>query len=393
MKLKGIHHISSIVWHAQENLDFYAGVLGLKLVKKTLNFDDARIYHTTFGNHNASNGTLMTFFPWKKNFKEGLIGDGQVAVTTFVIPFGSLDFWMNRLDSFKKNFNKIQRFNQTYLAFKDPHGINIELLEENFHLENNHEFNGVTKDYSIKGIIGATLFSKDYVATKEFFINILGMTIKEENNYYIRFNVDSELNQFVDLYKAQTFEGKMGAGTTHHIAFGVKNEDMTYFIETLKANGYDKLELKNRKYFEALYFREPGGILIELSTLLPGMMHDEDEDSLGKHMLIPPHFVNQAEDIIKDLMPLEVQEITELVTYPYEDMEGYKSYIYHKNLLARINYLAKEAKVRQLTEDELEERQNLRQIYVKLITGQIKQNLENVMIEDKTGEYKKLEKK
>lgn len=392
MKIKGIHHISSIVWHAQENLDFYAGVLGLKLVKKTLNFDDSRIYHTTFGNHDASIGTLMTFFPWKKNFKEGIIGDGQVYATTFVVPKGSLLFWKNRLASFKVAYNEITRFNQIYLTFKDPHGINLELVEDAFHIENNHEFNGVTKDVAIMGIIGAVLYTHNQEDTKKFFTDILGFEVLDENDYFTRYKVDNVNNQFVDVYKQNTVSSKMGAGTTHHIAFTVTAADLLFFKDLLEKNGYDELEIRPRKYFDSIYFREPGGVLIELATDLPGMLIDET-DASSDEIKIPPHFEHLREEILNEMMPLFVREITELRSYSYEDKATYEGFIYHKNLLDKINYYAKESKVRQLTQEELADRDILRKEYVKIITGQIRQNLDNVMIEDKNGEYKKLEKK
>lgn len=389
MRTKGIHHISSIVWHAQENLDFYAGVLGLKLVKKTVNFDDSRIYHTTFGNDKADLGTLMTFFPWKRSFKEGVIGDGQVFSTTFVIPKGSLIFWKNRLTKFKIYYNEISRFNQIYLTFKDPHGINLELVEDDFYVDNLHEFNGVTKDVAIKGIIGATLYSHDYEKTRTFFTDVLGFKVINENNFFIRFMVDDINNQFVDLYKNTTVSSKMGAGTTHHIAFTVSKEDLWVFKALLEEKGYENLEIKPRKYFDSIYFREPGGVLIELATDGPGMLLSENTDEI----IIPPHFEHLKEAINEELMPIFVKEINELVSYNYEDRKTYEDFIFHKNVLEKINYYAKESKTRELTKEELLDRDNLRKVYVKLITGQVRQNLENISIEDVNGEYKKLEKK
>ncbi|VEU82305.1 VOC family protein [Acholeplasma hippikon] len=387
MNIKGIHHVSSIVWHAQENLDFYAGVLGLKLVKKTVNFDDERIYHTTFGNHQADLGTLMTFFPWKQNFKEGVIGDGQVFKTTFVIPKGSMLFWKERLAKFKISYSEVSRFNQIYLVFKDTHGINLELVEDTFYVKNNHEFNGVTKDYAIQGIIGATLYSHDYEATKNFLIEKFNLKVIDENNYFIRF--DANNNQFLDLYKEQTVSSKMGAGTTHHIAFTVTDDTLVSFIDVLKESGIN-VEIKDRKYFKSIYFREPGGILFELATDKPGMLIDEDDSDEIK---IPPHFTHLTDEIRNDLMPIFVREIDQLQTYNYQDRASYEDYIFHKNVLDKINYYAKESKIRALTEAELIERDKLRKVYVKLIVGQVKQNLENVSVEDKDGNISRLTKK
>src|SRR5699024_6188629 len=149
-KTKGIHHITAIVGDAQENMDFYAGILGLRFVKKTVNFDDPNTYHLYFGNENGDPGTVITFFPWG-NGRQGVIGDGQVGVTTYLIPEGAMDFWENRLHDYGISTARTIRFDETYLQFEDVHGLKLELVERADGPKNEWEFNGITSDVAIKG--------------------------------------------------------------------------------------------------------------------------------------------------------------------------------------------------------------------------------------------------
>lgn len=392
MKIKGIHHISTIVWHAQENVDFYAGVLGLRLIKRTLNFDDHKVYHLYYGNQNGDLGTAITFFPWPKNYKEGMIGDGQVAVTSYMIPKGSLNFWQKRLDSFGIEYETSTRLGDKFLLFKDPHGIKNELIETDVNNVNTFEFNGVTKDVAIQGFYGAMMYSSNYKATKAFLIDELGLVFVKEDDAYARFDTGQTPGRYVDVYKHSTGRSKMGAGTVHHIAFGVKLED----IETWKANliekGFHVTGVRDRKFFKSIYFREPGGTIIELATTKPGFKPDEvylEEPEL----FMPPHYEHLREEVEAKVMPLFVRPIDQLRKYPYEDKMGYEVWQKHQELLTKINYYAKEVKVRQLTDEELEERNRLRQAYVQSIRGAIQENLDNIQVEDEKGNYQALKKK
>ena len=154
----GIHHITAIVGHPQENIDFYAGVLGLRLVKQTVNFDDPGTYHLYFGDGGGKPGTIITFFPWA-NAYQGRIGDGQVGVTTYVVPAGALNFWVNRLAKFAIPFKKAERFGEQVIQFDDPHGLHLEIVARAEGEQNNWTFGGVTPEVAIKGFGGATLYS------------------------------------------------------------------------------------------------------------------------------------------------------------------------------------------------------------------------------------------
>jgi glyoxalase family protein len=162
----GIHHITAIVGHPQENVDFYAGVLGLRLVKQTVNFDDPGTYHLYFGNEGGKPGTIITFFPWA-GAHQGTIGGGQVGVTSYVVPKGAMGFWEKRLEKFNISFSKLERFGEEYLKFDDPHGLHLEIVEREEGEVNTRNFGGVTSEFAIKGFGGATLLSNQPQKTAE----------------------------------------------------------------------------------------------------------------------------------------------------------------------------------------------------------------------------------
>lgn len=173
-KTMGIHHITAIVGHPQENVDFYAGVLGLRLVKQTVNFDDPGTYHLYFGNENGKPGTIITFFPWP-NAYQGTIGDGQVGVTSYVVPKGAMGFWEKRLEHFKIPFAKMERFGEQYLEFDDPHGLHLEIVEREDGEPNSWNFGGIDAKAAIKGFGGATLLSARPEQTAELLEKVMGL--------------------------------------------------------------------------------------------------------------------------------------------------------------------------------------------------------------------------
>lgn len=155
----GIHHITSIVGNVQENVDFYGRVLGLRLVKKTVNFDDPQTYHLYFGDQDANPGTIITFFP-HEGARKGIVGDGQVGVTSYVIPLDSMKFWENRLEKFNIEYETTNRFNEKAIAFEDPHGLKIELVERIQGQKNTWTMDGIDADVAIKGFGGAVFYSQ-----------------------------------------------------------------------------------------------------------------------------------------------------------------------------------------------------------------------------------------
>lgn len=317
MKLHGIHHISSIVGHAQRNVDFYAGLLGMRLVKKTLNFDDSSTYHFYYGNENGSTN-LLTTFPWN-DAESGQIGGGQVGITSLAISPDSLDFWKQRLNDFKIEYHTEERFNVQRLAFEDMDGLLYELVASNEEPKSNWEFNGVDSNHAIKGIDSAYIYSRVPHATLSMLQDVFNYKIIDESFDAYLLAVDGGLGSRLELNKTTKDPSRQGVGTVHHIALGISNGDEEAWLEKLIAAGYRPTEIKERKYFRSIYFREKGGILIELATVGPGVLVDESEEELGKELLIPPHFEAIKDEIVDTLMPIEVREVTELIGYGYRD--------------------------------------------------------------------------
>jgi glyoxalase family protein len=303
----GIHHITAIVGNPQENVDFYAGVLALRLVKKTVNFDDPGTYHLYFGNEQASPGTIMTFFPWPDAYK-GRIGSGQVGVTTFVVPMGSLSFWEERLAKFNVAIEKITRFGETYLEFDDPHGLHLELVEREEGPNSEWSFGGVPAQHAIKGFGGAVLLTAAPAETAKVLEKVMGLEKVGEEGDFIRFRSKGDLGNIVDMKKTPLPFGQMGVGTVHHIAWRADGyEDHVSWREHVSQHGYQVTPIIDRQYFNAIYFREEGGILFEIATDPPGFLHNEPFEHLGEKLLLPPWLEPKRAEIEAILLPAEVR--------------------------------------------------------------------------------------
>lgn len=308
-KTAGIHHISAIVGHPQENVDFYAGVLGLRLVKKTVNFDDPGTYHLYFGNNGGKPGTIITFFPWIGAYK-GRIGGGQVGVTTYAIPVGKLPYWENRLGKFNIQYNKSERFGETYIQFEDTHGLQLELVERAEGETNNWTFGEVTPDVAIKGFGGAVLLSTDPEKTMKTIQDTMGLEKIAEEGDYIRFKSYGDIGNMIDIKKASVPRGKMGVGTVHHIAWRAEDDaDHLDWQKYVADHGYGVTEVKDRNYFNAIYFREHGEILFEIATDPPGFAHDETYETMGQDLKLPPQYEQYRGKLEQSLFPLKVREI------------------------------------------------------------------------------------
>lgn len=308
-KTSGIHHITAIVGHPQENVDFYAGVLGLRLVKKTINFDDPGTYHLYFGDEAGKPGTIITFFPWA-NAYQGKIGDGQVGVTSYVVPVGSLTFWEQRLEKFKVAFTKTKRFGEEYIQFNDPHGLQLEIVEREEGESNTWTFGGVTPEVAIKGFGGATLYSSQPDKTAELLEKVMGLELIEKEGEFIRFRSSAEIGNVIDLKATSTGKGQMGVGTVHHIAWrAIDDKDQLEWQDFVANNGYDVTEVRDRNYFKAIYFREHGEILFEIATDPPGFAHDESKETMGKQLKLPTQYEHYREKLERNLIPIEVREL------------------------------------------------------------------------------------
>lgn len=308
-KTSGIHHITAMVGDPQENVDFYAGVLGLRLVKKTINFDDPGTYHLYFGNEEGQPGTIITFFPFEHS-SQGIIGAGQVGATSYVVPKGSMAFWEKRLTQFNVSYQKVSRFGETHIKFADPHGLRLEIVERDAGAKSKWQFGAVTPENAIKGFGGATLLSKRPEKTMELLEKVLGFEKIAEEADIARFQSSSDLGNTIDVKLTPTENGLMGIGTVHHIAFRANDDaDQLEWQEYIRNQGYQVTPVQDRSYFNAIYFKEHGDILFEIATDPPGFTQDESTDMLGTQLKLPSQYEQYREQLDKRLKPIVIKEL------------------------------------------------------------------------------------
>ncbi len=308
-KTAGIHHITAIVGHPQENVDFYAGVLGLRLVKQTVNFDDPGTYHLYFGNEGGKPGTIITFFPWA-NARQGKIGDGQVGVTSYVVPKGAMDFWEQRLAKFGIPATKMERFGEQYLEFDDPHGLHLEIVEREEGEKNTWQAGEIKPDVAIKGFGGATLLSVKPQETAQLLESVMGLQKVGQEGDFIRFQSSADIGNVIDLKLTTIGRGQMGVGTVHHIAWRAKDdEDQLEWQKYVADSGYGVTAVRDRNYFNAIYFKEHGEILFEIATDPPGFAHDESLETMGEKLMLPEQYETHRDQIERALIPFEVREL------------------------------------------------------------------------------------
>ncbi|MFG0214148.1 ring-cleaving dioxygenase [Brevibacillus porteri] len=307
LETAGIHHITAFARNPQENVNFYAGILGLRLVKKTINFDAPEVYHLYFGDKSGSPGSVMTFFPWS-NSRRGEIGGGQVGIITFVVPHGSLDFWEKRLNSFDITPIKATRFQETYLQFRDSDGLHLELVEREEGRSNSWSFGGIPANKAIIGFGGAVLLSVNAEKTMHVLENVMGLKKVGEDAGYSRFQATGDIGNLIDIPLDNQKWGHGGAGTVHHIAWRAKDfQEHEQWHQKVTERGYKPTHIIDRQYFNAIYFREEGGILFEIATDPPGFARDEAPESLGEKLMLPEWYESEREKIEANLTSIEVR--------------------------------------------------------------------------------------
>jgi glyoxalase family protein len=301
----GLHHITAIADNAQRNYDFYTRVLCLRMVKRTVNFDDPATYHFYYGNEQGTPGTILTFFPWE-GIGSGAPGIGMATEISYSINKESLEFWENRLLEFNiAAGEKIERFGETYLPFKDPDGLQLSFVTPvEFDERNGWGSGQVNATNATKGFYNTTLTLRKIDETAKILTDILGyrLLLQEGNRY--RFTTDSiPTANMIDLLEDPS--GKKGtntAGTNHHIAFRVSDENVQmYFREKILARGLQITPQINRDYFFSVYFREPGGVLFEIATDNPGFTVDEPLSALGSTLKLPKQYESSRKEIEKFL--------------------------------------------------------------------------------------------
>jgi glyoxalase family protein len=303
--IHGIHHITAIAGDPQRNLDFYTGVLGLRLVKLTVNFDDPGTYHFYFGNGSGAPGTILTFFPWP-NARRGTVGTGQVTAIAFVVPRGSIEYWRARLAQHQARPNDGgERFGERVLAVADPDGLPLEMVEgPDIPGAAPAPQGAVEREHAIRGFHSATITEEGYEQTARLLQDTMGFTPSGNQGNRFRYRSGSGVGSAVDVLCAPDGRsGRLGTGTVHHIAWRTPDDaQQQAWRSELVDRGYNVSPIMDRNYFHSIYYREPGGVLFEIATDPPGFTIDEPLDRLGGRLMLPPQY-EPARQQLEQVLP------------------------------------------------------------------------------------------
>jgi len=302
MTKNGIHHVTAIAGPASRNVDFHTRVLGLRLVKKTVNFDDPSTYHFYYGDETGQPGTILTFFPWE-HVAPGRLGVGEIQETVFRVPEASIGYWMHRFVEKGVVHEPVEkRFGETILAFKDLDGMRLAVVAVPG-IGNEPAWSGgtVPTEHAIRGFHSVGLLLRDAAPTGAILTDVLGFSEVGREDSRIRFKAQgTEVGGIVDIRVAGDFpRGQQGGGSVHHIAFRAPDDEVQLAMmrKLAENHGIRTTDQKDRNYFRSLYFREPGGVLFEIATDIPGFAIDEPVASLGRSLKLPPQYEPQRKEI------------------------------------------------------------------------------------------------
>ncbi|HEX6107645.1 MAG TPA: ring-cleaving dioxygenase [Gemmatimonadales bacterium] len=289
----GLHHVTATVADAQRDLDFCLGALGLRLVKKTVNFDNRNVYHFYYGDERGSPGTIWTTFPYAgTGVRPGRIGEGQITVTSLSVPEGSLDYWRTRLaEQGVAAAPGPGRFGEEVLELADPSGLRFELVANAGDRRSPWVAPGVDPAAAVRGLHGVTLTIATPEPTVRLMTDLLDFEVVAETEGRVRLGAGPGLpGHTVELvYGTGAEPARNGLGTVHHVAMAVDSPESQLRVrEELLARGYPVTEVLDRQYFRSIYFREPGGVLFEVATTSPGFTVDEPVEALGQALKLPP---------------------------------------------------------------------------------------------------------
>ena len=309
-KIRAIHHITAIAASAEENLQFYEQVLGLRLVKQTVNFDDPYTYHIYYGDQNGSPGTIITFFPWE-DASAGIQGSGLIAAISFAVPLNALPYWEKRLTTNGIDIRADSRFDEPILKLRDPHGLPLELIGVPSAPASVHQReSSIEPGLGLAGFHSATAILNSLDETQNLLVGIMGMELygREKDRYRFKMRDEQAPGHFLDvLVDPRAGRGQQGTGTVHHIAFRAHtDEEQLVWRRQLIQERFRVTEIIDRKYFRSIYFREPGGVLFEIATDPPGFTVDEPLEKLGASLMLPSQYEAIRGNIVKSLPPFRV---------------------------------------------------------------------------------------
>jgi catechol 2,3-dioxygenase-like lactoylglutathione lyase family enzyme len=306
--IDGLHHVTALCGDPQRNFDFYSGVLGLRLVKKTVNFDDPSAYHLYYSDGLGTPGSVITFFPWK-DMPNGRDGTGQVGATAFATREPALPYWEKRLDEKGVEYRgPMQRFNEVYIEFPDPDGLPLEIVVA----DQSKAFQPWSKapvpaDMQLCGFHSVTLSEAGYELTQALLSLQMGWKHVSQSGGRFRYRAPGAgPASLVDiLCQPGARHGLPGSGTVHHVAFRVQDDEaQQMWRKTLVDRGHNVSPVMDRSYFHSIYYREPGGILFEIATNPPGFATDESTEAMGTGLMLPPQFEGMRRKIEQSLPPL-----------------------------------------------------------------------------------------
>ncbi|MDS0259325.1 VOC family protein [Haloarcula sp. S1CR25-12] len=323
----GLHHVTAIAGDPQRNADFYVGVLGLRLVKRTVNHDDPETYHFYFGDGEGTPGTNITFFPWRDRGRAGQFGAGQTQCVAYGIPADSVDYWSSRLADHDVAVKRFERFGEAperasgdeppaeeVLQFEDPDGIGLELVASDGPTDAVPWADSpVPERHQLRGLHSVTLAVESVEPTAELLTELLGFEHEASAGERHRYrSATGEFASVVDVVETDRGRGRTGVGTVHHVAFRVEDFDaLEAYREAYLDWGLRSSVIIDRKYFHALYAREPGGVLVELSTMEPGVTADEPLDGLGESLVLPKELEGERGAIERQLPPFDGPPVPE----------------------------------------------------------------------------------
>lgn len=306
----GIHHVTAIASDAARNMEFYAGILGLRLVKKTVNFDAKEVYHFYYGNDIGEPGSLLTFFPYQ-GLVNGRHGKGMLNTTTFSLASDSLNFWQQRLKDHSVAFKPPrERFSsEVVIYFEDSDGLGLELVFNERDRRPGISNGRIPVEHSIRGLYNVEIWEDSYERTAALLTEQLNhQFISQEGNRF-RFAAANRPGDYVDIIcSPESLKGLAGSGTVHHLAFATPDLDtQNAIVNKLTQGSLKPTPVLDRKYFSSVYFREPGGVLFEVATAGPGFTVDEPAPELGMQLKLPPQFESER-NTIEALLPPVIYE-------------------------------------------------------------------------------------
>lgn len=303
--IPGLHHVTAIAGDPQQNKEFYTQVLGLRMVKKTVNHDSVTTYHLYYGDEEGTPGTNLTFFPWPGG-RQGTKGIGQAEAVAFLIPQNSVEYWRDRLNDHNVPVEEEERFGETVLTFQDPDGLNVELVAVDTSHHKPWDDSPVPTEHQIRGFHSVTLTLEMHEQTGAL-LEDMGYTPTDSEGQRHRYTSTADIGSVVDVVTAPNrAPGSIAVGTIHHVAYRTPDQPtQRTWRQYLANNGFNVTNVIDRWYFHSIYFHEPGGVLFEIATEGPGFIRDEDLDALGEQLVLPEWLEEKRDYIEKHLPPLQ----------------------------------------------------------------------------------------